>query len=119
MHYCGLAKSERGKGGGAGMNDFECDDCGKVSVDKPGDICSECQETNYMYEIQAVEEWCSSAALCLECYYVEGPDQSDLCGFYMMPLYMTKRKRKCKHYRPINEQQIEDARDFYNDCMGG
>lgn len=30
-----------------------------------------------------------------------GPYNSDLCVHYNMPLYMTHRKNKCKHFKEI------------------
>lgn len=77
---------------------FECGNCGKNSVEQLGKWCSECQEKAMYDMIESDEIWYSQARLCLKCANAEGPDSSDYCSHYEMPLYMVKRKKKCKYY---------------------
>ncbi|MHA1291119.1 MAG: hypothetical protein ACTSQJ_00455 [Promethearchaeota archaeon] len=81
---------------------FECDNCGKRCVDKPGDWCSECQFNLINVCLEGQAKWFSESRLCQECYYADGDDHIDLCRKYKMPLYMVKRKYKCKYFREID-----------------
>ncbi len=78
---------------------FECNCCGKGSVDKYGDWCSKCQEEEFHAELNSQSEWYSKSRLCQTCNNSEGPDWNDKCIVYNMPLYMVARKNKCKHYK--------------------
>ena len=53
------------------------------------------EEDIYMMNM---EKWYSSIALCLRCRWAEGSDRGDQCTEYHMPLYMVRRKRKCKSF---------------------
>ena len=77
---------------------YICDNCGKNGVSQYGNWCSECQEREEDAHRENDGRWYSQSALCQSCIYARGPDSSDQCGYYKMPLYMTARKRKCKHY---------------------
>ena len=77
---------------------FECDNCGKNSVGMYGQWCSECQRKEYYAAQESEARWYSESSLCQQCDNAEGPDSSDQCIEYHMPLYMVKRKRKCKHF---------------------
>lgn len=78
---------------------YECGNCGKGLVDMPGKWCSECQEKEYYASMASESHWFNESALCQRCGNAEGPDSHDNCLAYNMPLYMVKRKRKCKHYK--------------------
>ena len=81
---------------------YECDQCGKGSVDKPGDWCNECQQkAQWEYE-EDQAQWFSSSAKCQQCSNAWGPDPGDHCSAYKMPLYMVKRKKKCKRFTEID-----------------
>ena len=40
--------------------------------------------------------------LCSYCCNAEGEWSNDLCGHYKMPLWMVKRKKKCKYFSDCN-----------------
>ncbi len=89
---------------------FSCNGCGE-ELRGTGDAgyCNECSiSMNEGYEI-AEAKWYASAALCMKCANVFGPDPSDKCESYDMPLYMVKRKKKCKCFKEIiyNRDLIE------------
>jgi len=92
------------------MGDFECDNCGKNSVDKPGKWCDDCQKREY-YETQKYEaEWYSKSRKCQTCHNADGCDPTDKCIHYKMPLSMVARKKKCKHFKEIDysKEVMED-----------
>lgn len=78
---------------------FECDNCGKNSVDQPGKWCSECQEREYYAQLENEGLWFSQSRLCQRCIYAWGPGSTDTCEIYNMPLYMVARKNKCKYFK--------------------
>jgi len=82
---------------------FECDNCGKNGVDKPGEWCSECQRRYEEDEQEAYGRWHNSAQLCMRCSHAEGPDSTDWCSAYTMPLWMVKRKFKCKNFKETDD----------------
>jgi len=82
---------------------FVCEICGKRYVDRPGGWCSKCQERERDEDKKSAAEWYNRSRLCQACDYCWGPDPGDMCGYYMMPLYMTKRKNKCKHFKKRRE----------------
>jgi len=84
------------------MGDFECDECGKNEVDKPGEWCNECQEKARLENSEWEANWYNKSQLCQKCSYCWGPDPNDKCGFYKMPLSMVARKKKCKHFKEID-----------------
>lgn len=90
---------------------FECDCCGKNSVDRPGDWCYECQEREFNKAIEDAGIWYNSSALCLICRNADGPEPSDKCNHYKMPLSMCKRKFKCKHF--LEDDGRYDYEDDY------
>jgi len=78
---------------------FDCDECGKNSVSRPGDWCPKCQESELHSYLNDQAQWFSQCALCLRCSYAWGAEPSDKCEIYGMPLYMVARKNKCKHFK--------------------
>ena len=81
---------------------FDCDVCGKNPVDQYGLWCSECQQREYDLGMESEGRWFSSARKCMECNNAEGSEPYDKCSEYGMPLYMVKRKKKCKRFKEIN-----------------
>ena len=77
---------------------FDCDNCGKNAVEKFGSWCSECQQEEDFRSREAEALWFRSVALCMQCGNCWGPDPSDKCEAYNMPLSMVGRKRKCKKF---------------------
>lgn len=78
---------------------YDCDVCGKGSVDRPGKWCNECQEKEHILEMESQADWFNASRLCQICGNAWGPDSCDQCGAYHMPLYMVKRKYKCKKFK--------------------
>jgi len=66
--------------------------------------CPECQKEEEIWCGEQESKWFSECALCLKCAFAEGPYSNDLCGYYKMPLYMVKRKHKCKHFKEYIER---------------
>lgn len=93
---------------------FECDNCGKNEVDQPGKWCNACQERERYEEEEAYGRWHNSAQLCMRCNNAWGPDSTDKCGAYNMPLWMVKRKRKCKYFKEIDDYYEREAEEFYD-----
>lgn len=94
---------------------FYCGNCGKNCVSKPGDWCDECQRRAFLDELAWEEEWYSESRLCQHCAFAWGPDPNDKCGAYNMPLYMVKRKYKCKYFKecePCLEENLVDPNPF-------
>ena len=85
---------------------YNCDECGKNPVEQYGLWCSECQKREYYLQMEDEERWYSSSALCQQCNSAGGGDPSDNCSAYNMPLYMVKRKKKCKRFKEINYRII-------------
>lgn len=81
---------------------YDCDVCGKNPVEQYGLWCPECQQKEKWLAEESEGRWFSSSALCQKCNFAWGCDPSDRCGSYDMPLYMVKRKRKCKRFKPAN-----------------
>lgn len=52
--------------------------------------------TDKMFEEGDEAGWYSISRLCQNCMWAEGSGQLDKCTEYHMPLYMVKRKFKCK-----------------------
>jgi len=75
-------------------------------VEQYGLWCSECQKREFYLQQEDEARWYNSSALCQQCNFAWGCDPSDNCGAYNMPLYMVKRKKKCKKFREINYQII-------------
>ena len=80
---------------------FECENCGKGAVDKLGEWCYECQEYAYSDYIESEDKWFASSRLCQRCGFASGGGADDKCDKYNMPLYMVKRKNKCKHFKKV------------------
>ena len=80
---------------------FDCDQCGKNEVSKPGAWCNECQEKE-LYAQQASDElFYSLMAKCLNCGCLEGLEE---CSEYRgMPLYFFRRQKYCKNFMPIDQ----------------
>ena len=81
---------------------YDCDCCGKNPVDMYGKWCNECQQREQWLWEEDQARWFSQSAKCQQCSFAWGPDSSDLCGYYKMPLSMVKRKKKCKRFKEIN-----------------
>ena len=82
---------------------FVCNGCGSDLIGS-GDAgyCSDCSVAmNEGYE-EAEGRWFSSARKCMGCNNAWGPDPGDKCDAYKMPLYMVKRKKKCKRFKEID-----------------
>jgi len=47
------------------------------------------------------DDWYHECRLCLSCKYATGDGSGDYCTKYGMPLFMVKRKFKCKYYEEI------------------
>ena len=47
--------------------------------------------------------------LCHECANSEGPYLSDDCSAYKMPLFMVRRKKKCKRFTPIDWSKLQEV----------
>jgi len=81
---------------------YYCDNCGKERAHRPGEWCSECQEQAH-FEYEAWQDkWFNDSRLCQKCNNAWGPDPIDTCGAYNMPLWMVKRKNKCKRFKEID-----------------
>ena len=63
--------------------------------------CSNCQEEDHLRELDNMDQWYSQSAKCQQCGNADGGDWSDKCHHYKMPLYMCKRKKRCKYYIKI------------------
>jgi len=85
---------------------YNCGECGKNPVEQYGLWCSECQKREEWLWQEDQARWFNSSAKCQQCGYCWGPDPSDRCGYYNMPLYMVKRKKKCKRFKEINYRII-------------
>lgn len=85
---------------------YNCDECGKNPVEQYGSWCSECQKREHYLQMEDEERWYISSALCQQCNFAGGCDPSDKCSEYNMPLYMVKRKKKCKCFKEINYRII-------------
>ena len=92
------------------VKDFLCDECGKSGVKKHGEWCNECQEKEWLAAQEYAENWYNSCAKCLECANATGPESCDKCIVYNMPLWMCKRKKRCKKFIPI---EIIENTDWY------
>lgn len=90
---------------------YDCDNCGKNSVDMYGKWCSECQEKEKYAQEDSDARWYSESALCMKCGNAWGPDPPDKCEAYDMPLYMVKRKKKCKRFNEFKEMNYDS---FYS-----
>jgi len=82
---------------------YPCDVCGKNLVDKFGEWCSECQDEQYFLGMESEAIWYGESQKCQMCGNAWGPDPSDDCEAYNMPLYMVKRKYKCKKFKEYKE----------------
>lgn len=85
---------------------YNCDECGKNPVEQYGLWCNECQQREAWLWEEDQARWFSSSAKCQQCGYCWGPDPSDRCEYYDMPLSMVKRKKKCKRFKEINYRII-------------
>ena len=73
---------------------FECENC-NAGVNKIGDLCDKCLEDEMFAEHESLERRFAGAQLCAICGNL---DDLDRCTAYRMPLWMVKRKFRCKHY---------------------
>jgi len=83
--------------------------------------CSECQKEEEMYEHQAEADWYTASEKCQQCAYLDDPPYG-YCIHYNMPIFMTKRKYKCKHFKeyvdhpdPVLEMDWSDYDEGYFD----
>ena len=75
----------------------------KIAMRWYGDwYCSECQQEEEWLQQEDEARWFASCRKCVECSNAWGPDPGDKCDAYKMPLYMVKRKKKCKRFKEID-----------------
>lgn len=90
---------------------YECAECGKNEVDKPGEWCSECQKQAEYEDQESEARWFAESRLCQRCACAWGPEPSDKCSAYNMPLWMIARKNKCKRFKEIDYSL--EMHDYY------
>ncbi|MBA7495617.1 hypothetical protein ES702_06206 [subsurface metagenome] len=78
---------------------YECDLCGKISVEKYGQWCNECQEREHELSMEADALFYNSMRLCMRCQNLFSENH---CIIYSgMPNYFFRRKNKCKYFEVL------------------